>query len=51
MYCWELAPFFLAPIPVLVAGQALPKTAEPVPWPPRAGLASPLDDFATNRHE
>ena len=34
----------LAPVPVLETGQALPKTAEPVPWAPRAALA-------TNRHE
>ena len=34
-YCWGLAPFFLAP----------------VPWPPRASLATRLSDFATNRHE
>ena len=26
-----LAPFFLAPVPVWGAGQALPQTAEPVP--------------------
>jgi hypothetical protein len=32
-------------------GQALPQTAEPIPWPPRAGLATRLSDFATNRHE
>ena len=48
---WGQAPFCLAPVPVLRAGQALPQTAEPVPWPPRAGLATRLSDFATNRHE
>jgi hypothetical protein len=50
-YCWGLAPFFLAPVPVLGTGQAPLQTAEPVPWPPRAGLATRLSDFATNRHE
>jgi hypothetical protein len=50
-YCWGLAPFFLAPVPVLRAGQAPPQTAEPVPWPPRACLAWRMRDFATNRHE
>ena len=50
-YCWGLAPFFLAPVPGLGAGQAPPQTAEPVPWAPRAGLATRLRDFATNRHE
>ena len=39
-YCWGLAPFFLAPVPVLEAGQALPRTAEPVPWL-RAPLSHP----------
>jgi hypothetical protein len=34
-YGWGLALFFLAP----------------VPWPPRASLATRLSDFATNRHE
>jgi hypothetical protein len=38
-YCWGLAPFFLAPVPVPRAGQAPPQTAEPVPWLPRACLA------------
>ena len=37
--------------PRLGAGQAPPQTAEPVPWAPRAGLATRLRDFATNRHE
>ena len=50
-YCWGLVPFFLAPVPVLGVGQAPPKTAEPVPWAPRAGLAMWLSDFATNCHE
>ena len=50
-YCWGLAPFFLAPVPVLEAGQAPPQTAEPVLQAPRAGLATRLRDFATNRHE
>ena len=50
-YCWGLAPFCLVPVPVLGAGHALPQTAEPVPWAPRAGLAARLSDFATNRHE
>ena len=44
-YCWGLAPFFLAPVPVgRAAGQAPPQRAEPVPWAPRTRLA-------TNRHE
>jgi hypothetical protein len=30
-YCWGLAPFFLAPVPVLGAGQVQPQPAEPVP--------------------
>ena len=50
-FCWGLAPFFLAPVPVLGAGQAPPKMAEPVPWPPNARLASRLHAFATNLHE
>jgi hypothetical protein len=50
-YCWGLAPFFLAPVPGLGAGQAPPQRAEPVPWAPRAGVATRLSDFATNRHE
>ena len=49
--CWGLAPFFLAPVPVLRTGQAPPQTAEPVPWPPRACLARRLRNFAPNRHE
>ena len=36
---------------VLGEGQASPQTAEPVPWAPRAGLATRLSDFATNRQE
>jgi hypothetical protein len=39
------------PVPVLETGQALPKTAEPVPWAPRTALATRLSDFATNQHE
>jgi hypothetical protein len=50
-YGWGLAPFLLAPVPVLEAGQAQPQTGEPVPWPPRVGLAARLNDFATNCHE
>jgi hypothetical protein len=50
-YGWGLAPFFLAPVSVLEAGQALPQTAEPVPRAPCAGLATRLSDFATNHHE
>ena len=60
-YCWGLAPFFLAPVPVLGAGQSPPQTAEPVPWAPRAGLGplphpSPyywggMGGGPTNRHE
>jgi len=51
-YCWGPAPFFLAPVPVWGAsGQALPQTAEPVPCASRAGLATGLSAFATNRHE
>ena len=38
-------------VPVLGAGQALPQTAEPVPWPPSARLASRLHAFATNLHD
>jgi len=45
------APFFLVPVPGLGVGQAPPQMAEPVPWAPRAGLATRLSDFATNRHE
>jgi hypothetical protein len=36
---------------LLVAGQVLPKTAEPVPSGLRAGLATRLRDFVTNRHD
>jgi len=36
---------------LLGAGQAPPQTAEPVPWAPRAGLATRLSDFTMNRHE
>jgi len=50
-YRWGVAPFFLAPVPVLGTGQAPPKTAEPVPYAPCAGLATQLSDFATNRHD
>jgi len=51
-YSWGLAPFLLAPVPVWwTAGQAPPQTSEPVPWTPRAGVATRLSDFATNRHE
>ena len=50
-YGWGPALFFLPPVPVLEVGQALPQTAEPVPWPSRAGFAPRLSDFATNRHE
>ena len=43
---------FFAPVPVWATmGQAPPWTAEPVPWAPRAGLATRLSDFATNCHE
>ena len=49
--CLGLAPFFLASVPGLGAGQAPPQTAEPVPRAPHAGLATRLRDFATNRHE
>ena len=50
-YCWGLAPFFLAPAPVSGAGQAPSQTSEPVHLALRAGLATRLSDFATNRHE
>ena len=51
-YGWGLAPFMLAPCPRLnTAGQAPPQTSEPVPCVPRAGLATRLNEFATNRHE
>jgi len=50
-YCWGLAPFFLAPVPVSGVGQAPSQTSEPVPLAPRAGLATRLSDFGTNRHE
>jgi hypothetical protein len=42
---------FLAPVSVLEAGQVLPQTAEPVPWAPRAVLATCRRDFATDRHD
>ena len=53
-YCWGLAPFFLVPVPVREAGQALQQTAEPVP-----GLRVEIrftrnalsGGFATNLHE
>jgi hypothetical protein len=37
--------------PNLKSGTDTAQTAEPVPWAPRAGLATRLSDFATNRHE
>jgi hypothetical protein len=37
--------------PLEERGLAPSQSAEPVPWPPRAGLATQLNDFATNRHE
>ena len=51
-YFGDWRPSFFAPVPVWATmGQAPPWTAEPVPWAPRAGLATRLSDFATNRHE
>jgi hypothetical protein len=39
------------PDAVLGAGQAPPRTAEPVPWAPHTRLAWRLDGFVTNSHE
>ena len=44
-------PFFWRLSPSEERGQALQQTAEPVPSPPSARLASRLHAFVTNLHE